>query len=117
MDQKRVQAPISTKPVEFVKPGQTSSSNNNMASQELKVAFDPISRTMMTQKELFERTKGTQPHISMFTALITKDLKKKYDANYKAYKDSLCEVAEVDPGHVKEMLINSTKEFFHGVRE
>ena len=50
MDQKRVQAPISTKPMEFVKPGQT--------NQEMKVAFDPVSRTMMTQKELFERTKG-----------------------------------------------------------
>lgn len=42
----------------------------------------------------------------MFTALITRDLKRKFDKEYKTYKDGLCDVAEVDPDNVKKLMIS-----------
>lgn len=40
----------------------------------------------------------------MFIALVTKDLKKKFDAAYLDYKDSLCEVVDIETSTVKELL-------------
>ena len=41
----------------------------------------------------------------LFTALITRELKKKFDELYRGYKDGLCDVAEIDHANVREMLL------------
>ena len=48
----------------------------------------------------------------MFTALITKELKQKFDSLYKTYKEGLCDIAEIDHHNVKELLLEQAKEFF-----
>jgi len=53
----------------------------------------------------------------MFTALITRDLKHKFDGLYKQYKDGLDDVAEVDSKNVKEILTQQTIEFFAEIRK
>lgn len=40
----------------------------------------------------------------MFTPLITKDIKRKYDVAYAQYKENRCEVAEIETDHVREVL-------------
>ena len=52
----------------------------------------------------------------LFTALITRDLKRKFDREYKAYKDGLCDVAEVEPDNVKELMMFQANEFFANVK-
>ena len=55
-----------------------------------------------------------QNHI--FTALMTRDLKTKFDSLYKTYKDGLCDVAEIDHDNVKELLLGQAKTFFSHMR-
>jgi hypothetical protein len=52
----------------------------------------------------------------LFTALITRDLKRKYDKEYQTYKDGLCDIAEVDPEHVKAHMLTQAKDFFKNIR-
>lgn len=76
-----------------------------------KVAFDADSNSLMCNQCLFEQqlaksgpSKPEQLEFNqhhMFTALMTRDLKNKFDSFYKGYKDGLCDVAEIDHDHVK----------------
>lgn len=52
----------------------------------------------------------------MFTALITRELKNRFDGLYKQYKDGLCDVAEIDHKNVKELLLDQAKTFFGNMR-
>ena len=52
----------------------------------------------------------------MFTALMTRELKTKFDREYKTYKDSLCDVAEIDHENVKQLLLSQAKNFFGSMR-
>ena len=74
----------------------------------------------MCNQCLFElqtvKTEAFQEPQRMFTALITRDLKRKFDREYKQYKDSLCDVAEVDPGNVKKLIVTQVHDFFTNVR-
>jgi hypothetical protein len=74
-----------------------------------KVAFEPVSGQQMCNQCLFEmqrvKAEVSQEPQQMFTALITRDLKRKFDGHYKQYKDSLCDVAEVDPKNVKAQMV------------
>ena len=41
----------------------------------------------------------------MFTAIITRDVKKKYDQAYKNYKENLCDTSEIEVSNVKEQML------------
>jgi hypothetical protein len=88
--------------------------------KQYKVAYEPISGQQMCNQCLFEmqsvKTETVQEPQKMFTALITRDLKRKFDKEYKQYKDSLCDVAEVDPTNVKTLMVNQVTDFFANVR-
>ena len=90
-----------------------------------KVAFDADTQTLMCNQCLFEQQTGkssaedvvkleehefNQHH--MFTALMTRDLKNKFDDQYKTYKDSLCDVSEIDHTNVKKLLLEQAQTFF-----
>jgi len=85
-----------------------------------KVAYEPQSGQQMCNLCLFElqavKSEETKEPQHLFTALITRDLKRKFDREYKIYKDSLCEVAEVDPDNVKSHMVSQVQEFFAAVR-
>ena len=53
----------------------------------------------------------------MFTAIITRELKKKYDQAYKGYKDNLCDTSEIEVANVKENMLNQVNEYFANVRK
>ena len=80
------------------------------------VAFDPSTNQLMSNQSLFNSSSQTQRedfnHKFMFTALITKELKQKFDSLYKTYKEGLCDIAEIDHHNVKELLLEQAKEFF-----
>jgi hypothetical protein len=72
---------------------------------ELAVGFEKDTNKLVTLKDLFETAKVKSENTSvMFTPLITKQLKKKFDAAYATYKESRGDIAEVEPVYVKEML-------------
>lgn len=89
-----------------------------------KVAWDPETNQLVCNQCLFEKQlkshkageikveehEFNQQHI--FTALITRDLKTKFDNLYKTYKDGLCDVAEIEHSNVKEILTEQAKTFF-----
>lgn len=94
-----------------------------------KVAFDADSNSLMCNQCLFEQQLShnkspakadtsaqefNQHH--MFTALITRELKNRFDGLYKQYKDGLCDVAEIDHKNVKELLLDQAKTFFGTMR-
>lgn len=74
----------------------------------------------MSNQFLFElqrvKTESTAEPQPMFIALITRDLKRKFDSQYMQYKDSLCDVAEVDPKNVKALMFTQVQDFFTNVR-
>ena len=47
---------------------------------------------------------------------MTRELKSKFDNLYKGYKDSLCDVAEIDHNNVKQLLVDQANTFFASVR-
>ena len=72
------------------------------------VAFDPATNTLMSNQSLFNSSSQTREDFNqkfMFTALITKELKQKFDSLYKTYKEGLCDIAEIDHQNVKELLL------------
>ena len=52
----------------------------------------------------------------MFTAIITRDVKKKYDQAYKNYKENLCDTSEIEVSNVKEQMLTQVSEYFSRVR-
>ena len=96
------------------------------------VAWDPISQTMMNNTQLYVRYREMsekleteepvqqaqeqkEPNV-MFTAIITRELKKKYDGAYKQYKDNLCDTSEIEVNNVREQLLSQVNEYFSNVR-
>ena len=62
---------------------------------------------MQTPVEVkLESTPAEYNQSHMFTALITRELKNKFDELYRGYKDGLCDVAEIDHANVREMLLS-----------
>ena len=97
-----------------------------MKHKAYKVAFDDDSNTLMCNQCLFEQQMGKSSQAKPealefnqhhhFTALMTRDIKTKFDGLYKGYKDGLCEVAEIDHANVKELLLEQGKTFFATMR-
>ena len=106
--------------VKTIKPHQHAMVELCEKHKQYKVAYEPHSGQQMCNQCLFEiqavKAENAGEPQKMFTALITRDLKKKFDQQYKTYKDSLCDVAEVDPENVKKLMISQVKEFFATVR-
>lgn len=72
---------------------------------------------MVTLKDLYEGAKVKQESSSvMFTPLITKQLKRNFDAAYASYKESRGDVAEVEPEYVKEFVKQRLTQFFDELR-
>ena len=53
----------------------------------------------------------------MFTALVTRDLKKKFDSVYTDYKLNRDNVSDIKPSHVQSHLVRQTSEYFKALRE
>ncbi|CDW90665.1 macronuclear development protein 3 [Stylonychia lemnae] len=73
----------------------------------------------MCNKCLYEssKIKNESSVSALFTPLITKDLKRKYDQAYLQYKESRCEVAEIETEHIKEIMVNRVKDFCKELQE
>lgn len=81
------------------------------------VAYDPITSRPLCHQCLFDLKKTqNQSDQNMFTALMTRDLKSRFDEQYRQYKDSLCDVAEIDHANVKDLLCGQAKLFFAQLR-
>ena len=59
---------------------------------------------------------GTPGKGVMFTAIITREVKKKYDQAYKNYKENLCDTSEIEVANVKEQMISQVTEYFKSIR-
>ncbi len=68
------------------------------------VGFEKDTNKLVTLKDLFETAKVKSESCGvLFTPLITKQLKKKFDSAYATYKESRGDIAEVEPQYVKEL--------------
>lgn len=98
-------------------------------NKALKIAFDAVTGTLVCNQCLFEQqleqshssvevkqepAEYNQSHV--FTALITRELKTKFDELYRGYKEGLCDVAEIDHANVRDMLVGQARQFFASVR-
>lgn len=62
------------------------------------VGFEKDTNKLVTLKDLFETAKvKSESSGVLFTPLITKQLKKKFDAAYANYKESRGDIAEIEP--------------------
>lgn len=77
------------------------------------MGYEKDSNKLVTLKDLYEGAKVKQESSGvMFTPLITKQLKKRFDAAYTTYKDSIGDVSEVEPDCVRELLKTKCNDFF-----
>lgn len=94
-----------------------------MKHKAYKIAYDAATESLVCNQCLFEQQLAAHHHNSgttdevklesaaeynqshLFTALITRELKTKFDELYRNYKDGLCDVAEIDHANVREMLL------------
>jgi len=67
----------------------------------VQVAFDPATNKMKSNLELFEERRTKNEQLPMFTALISRDVKQRFDLEYKSYKKQSSELNFVDPDFVK----------------
>jgi hypothetical protein len=81
------------------------------------VGFEKDTNKLVTLKDLFETAKvKSESSGVLFTPLITKQLKKKFDAAYANYKESRGDIAEIEPQYVKELYIQKCNEYFNELR-
>ena len=84
---------------------------------EVPVGFEKDTNKLVTLKDLFETAKvKSEASGVLFTPLITKQLKRKYDGAYASYKEGRADLSEVEPEYVKELLKKNCSEYFDKLR-
>ncbi|CDW74940.1 UNKNOWN [Stylonychia lemnae] len=83
---------------------------------ERKVALDQLTNQQICNKCLFENQKikleNSQNQNPLFTPLITKDIKKRYDQQLAIYKDNLQKVQFIQEDYVKQKLTSEVQNYF-----
>ena len=95
MQQNRIQAPV---------PQAPQMTKLTVQPQQQAVAFDPVTGQQISNQQLFSQ-RHQQPHPQMFTALVTRDLKKKFDGVYTDYKLNRDNVSDIKPSRVQSHLV------------
>eukprot|EP00347_Sterkiella_histriomuscorum_P001966 403369982 len=101
----------------LIKPQQELCQKHN----EQKVAFDRDSNQLLCNKCIFENQKikseSSNAHSqTVFTPLITKDIKKRYDQAYKVFTERATNIEDIEPEKVKKLLIQQVRNYFQELR-
>ena len=117
---KRIHAPYATQQASQealkAKSGSKGVGQHKGNPNEVVVGFEKDTNKLVTLRDLYESAKVKSESGVMFTPLITKQLKRRFDTAYASYKESRGDIAEIEPQYVRELLQNKCTEFFNELR-